>query len=141
MALLVILPDLAVMLVVAVLVTVCAVASPELSIVAAAVFEEVQVTESVRFVVFPFCRMPVAVNCVVWPEESELLVDVIETEARFAAVIVTVVEPLTPFRVALMVAVPLATPVTRPVELITAIVLSDEDQLAESVMVSVMPSS
>jgi hypothetical protein len=71
MALLVTLPDAAVMFVVAVLVTVCAVASPELSMVAVAVFEEVQVTESVRFTVFPFCRMPVAVNCAVCPEESD----------------------------------------------------------------------
>jgi len=54
MTLLVMLPDLAVMWVVSVLVTVSAVASPELSIVAAAVFEDVQVTESVRSTVFPF---------------------------------------------------------------------------------------
>lgn len=71
MTLLVMLPDLAVMLVVCVLVTVCAVASPELSIVAAVVFEDVQVTESVRSTVFPFWRMPVAVNCAVCPEESD----------------------------------------------------------------------
>jgi len=70
-ALLVMLPDLAVMFVVSVLVTVCAVASPELSMVAAAVFEDAQVTESVIFTVFPFCRMPVAVNCAVCPEESD----------------------------------------------------------------------
>jgi hypothetical protein len=48
------LPDLAVMFVVAVLVTVCAVASPALSIVAAVVFEDAQVTESVKSTVFPF---------------------------------------------------------------------------------------
>lgn len=109
--------------------------------VAAVVFEEVQVTESVRFVVFPFCRMPVAVHCAVWPEESELVVDVIEIEERFATVTVTVVEPLTPFRVALMVAVPVATPVTKPVEVTVTIVLSDVAQLAESVMASVAPLS
>jgi len=71
MALLVMLPDLAVTWVVSVLVTVCAVASPELSMVAAAVFDEVQVTESVRSSVFPFWRTPVAVNCAVWPDESD----------------------------------------------------------------------
>lgn len=141
MALLVIFPDLALMLVVELLVTVCAVARPELSMVTAVVFEEVQVTESVKFVVFPFCRMPVAVNCAVWPEESELLVDVIEMEERFATVTVTLVEPLIPLRVALTVAVPVATPVTRPVELTVAIVSSDVAQLAESVMVSVAPLS
>lgn len=64
-ALLEILPELAVIFVVVVVVTVFAVASPELSMVAAAVFEELQVTESVKFTVFPFWRMPVAVNCAV----------------------------------------------------------------------------
>jgi hypothetical protein len=42
------------MFVVSVLLTLFAVASPELSIVAAAVFEDVQVTESVKSVVVPF---------------------------------------------------------------------------------------
>jgi hypothetical protein len=64
-ALLVTLPDLAVIVVVDVLLTVCTVARPELSIVATDVFEDVQVTASVRFTVFPFWRTPVAVNCAV----------------------------------------------------------------------------
>jgi len=68
MALLVTLPDLAVMLAVSALVKVCAVASPALSMVAAVVFEDVQVTESVKFTVFPFWRVPVAVNGAVSPE-------------------------------------------------------------------------
>jgi hypothetical protein len=71
MALLVMLPDLAVILVVAVLVTVCAVAKPELSMVAADVFEDVQVAESVKLTVSPFWRVPVAVNCAVCPEEID----------------------------------------------------------------------
>lgn len=71
MALLVMLPDLAVMFVVAVLVAVWAVANPELSMVAAAVFEDVQVTESVMSTVFPFWRTPVAVNCAVCAEEID----------------------------------------------------------------------
>lgn len=140
-ALLVTLPEVAVIFVVDVVVTVCAVAKPELSIVAAEVFEEVQVTESVKSVVSPFWRRPVAVNCAVWPEESELLVVVIVIEERFAAVTVTVVEPVTPSSVALIVAVPVATPVTKPAELTVAMVLSDVDQLAESVIVSVTPLS
>lgn len=94
--LLVMLPDCAVMFVVWVLVTLCAVAKPELSIVAAVVLEDVQVTESVKSVVLPFCRMPIAVNCCVWPEEIDALVGVIEIDERFATVMVTVVEPLTP---------------------------------------------
>ena len=70
-ALLVMLPDLAVMFVVAVLEMVCAVASPALSIVAAVVFDDVQVTESVKSTVFPLWRMPVAVNWAVCPEEID----------------------------------------------------------------------
>jgi hypothetical protein len=141
MALLVTLPDLAVTFVVSVPVTVCAVASPELSMVAAAAFEDVQVTEPVKFTVFPFWRMPVAVNCAVCPEEIDRLADVMEIEDRFASVTVTVVEPLSPFNVALIVTVPDATPVTNPVELTVAMVLSDVDQLAESVTVSMVPLS
>jgi hypothetical protein len=52
--LLVMLPEVAVMFVVSVLLTLRAVAKPELSIVAAAVFEDVQVTELVRSTVVPF---------------------------------------------------------------------------------------
>ena len=70
-ALLVIVPDVAVIEVVSVLLTLCAVASPELSMVAAAVFEDLQVTESVRSTASPFCKMPVAVNCAVCPEERD----------------------------------------------------------------------
>lgn len=62
-------------------------------------------------------------------------------EDRFVTVTVTVVEPLRPFKVALIVAVPDATPVTSPVELTVAMVLSDVDQLAELVTVSVVPLS
>ena len=54
MVLLVTLPEAAVIFVVSVLVTLWPVASPELSIVAAAIFEDVHVTESVKSVVFPF---------------------------------------------------------------------------------------
>lgn len=64
-----------------------------------------------------------------------------EREDRFATVTVTVVEPLSPFNVAPIVAVPDATPVTSPVESTAAMVLSDVDQLAESVSVSVVPLS
>lgn len=82
-----------------------------------------------------------AVNCAVCPEESDWLFDVMEMEARLATVTVTVVEPLIPSKVALMVAVPVATAVTKPVELTVAMVLSDVAQLAESVIVSVAPLS
>ena len=123
------------------LVMVFAVASPELSIVATVVFDDVQVTEVVRSTVVPFWRVPIAVNCCVAAEEMDGLVGVIDIEDKFATVTFTVVEPLTPFRVALMVAVPEATPVTSPFEPTVAIVVSEVDQLAESVTVSVAPLS
>ena len=80
-------------------------------------------------------------NCAVCPEERDWLVAVMDMEARFATVTVTVVEPLSPFNVAVIVAVPAAPPVTSPVELTVAIDTSDEAQLAESVTVSVVPLS
>jgi hypothetical protein len=124
-----------------VLLTVSAVASPALSIVATAVFDDVQVTELVRSTVVPFCRVAMAENCFAAPEEIDGLVGVIEIDDKFATVTFTVVEPLRPFRVALMVAEPDATPVTSPVELAVAMAMSDDDQLAESVMVYVLPLS
>jgi hypothetical protein len=78
------------------------------------------------------------VYCCVAPEEIDWLAGVIEIDAKVATVTFTVVEPLTPPNVALMVADPEATPVTKPVELTVAMVISDEAQLAESVMVSVL---
>lgn len=80
-------------------------------------------------------------NCAVSPEVSESLVVVMVSVDRFATVTVTVVEPVTPSNVALIVADPDATPVTSPVELTVAMVLSDEDQLTEFVTVSVTPFS
>jgi hypothetical protein len=128
------------MLVVSVLLTVSAVARPELSIVATAVFDDVQVTELVKSVVVPSCRIPIAVNCWVEPEEIDGLVGVIEMDARFAVTTLTVVEPLIPSKVALMVADPEATPVTSPAELTVAIAMSEVDQLAELVIVPVLLS-
>jgi hypothetical protein len=126
------------MFVVSVLVTVSAVASPELSMVATAVFEDVQVTELVRSTVVAFCRMPTAVYCCVAPGAIDWLAGVIEIDARFATVTFTVVEPLTPASVALIVADPAATAVTNPVALTFAIATSDDAQLAESVIVCVV---
>lgn len=128
------------MFVVSVLLTVSAVARPELSIVATAVFDDAQVTELVKFTVVPSWRVPIAVNCCVAPEEIDALVGVMEMDVRFAVTTFTVVEPLIPSRVALMVADPDATPVTSPVALTVAIVMSEVDQLAELVIVSVLPS-
>jgi hypothetical protein len=80
------------------------------------------------------------VNCCVAPEEIDPLVGVMEMDVRFAVTTLTVVEPLIPSRVALIVADPDATPVTNPVALTVAIVISEVDQLEELVIVSVLPS-
>jgi hypothetical protein len=82
-----------------------------------------------------------AVYCWVAPEAIDWVAGVIEMDARFATVTFTVVEPLIAANVALMVADPEATPVTRPVEPTVAVATSDDDQLAESVIVAVLLSS
>jgi hypothetical protein len=82
--------------------------------------------------------MPTAVYCCVAPEEIDWVAGVIEMDAKFATVTFTVVEPLTPPNVALMVADPEDIPVTNPVELTVAVATSDDAQLAESVIVSVL---
>jgi hypothetical protein len=109
--------------------------------VAAIVFDEFHVTESVMSVVSPFCKIPVAVNCAVSPDEIDVVVEVISIETRLDDATVTVVEPLTPSKVALIVAEPAAMPVTRPVELTVAMLVSDDDHETESVTVLVAPSS
>jgi len=128
------------MFAVSVVLMVSAVARPELSIVATAMFDDAQVTELVKFTVVPSWRVPIAVNCCVAPEEIDPLVGVMEMDVRFAVTTLTVVEPLIPSRVALIVADPDATPVTNPVALTVAIVISEVDQLEELVIVSVLPS-
>ena len=60
-----------------------------------------------------------------------------EIEDRFATVTFTVVEPLIPASVALIVALPAEMPVTTPVEVTVATALFEVDQLAESVTVRV----
>lgn len=135
------LPDWAVMFVASVLLTVSAVANPELSIVATAVFEDVQVTALVKSTVVPSWRSPIASNCCVCPAEIEGLVGVTEMEFRFATVTVTLVEPLIAPEVALMVAVPSDMPFTKPFALTVATDVLDDVQLAESVRSFVLPSS
>lgn len=72
------------MLVVDVVVTVSAVATPLVLIVATAVFDEVQVAEFVRSTVEPFASSPVATKFVVPPDESTADVGLTEIETRFA---------------------------------------------------------
>jgi hypothetical protein len=138
--LLVIEPDVAVISVLWVELTLCAVARPLLLIVATLVLEDCHVTASVISTVLPSFSVPIALYCTVSPEEVESLVGATVMDRRFATVTVTLVEPLIVPEVAVTLTVPTATPVTRPVSEAVASASSEEDQLTELVMFLVLPS-
>jgi hypothetical protein len=71
------------------------VARPALVIVAADVFDEVQVTELVRSVVLLSEYVPVAWNCTVVPAGAEEFAGVTAMDTSVAAVTVSVVQPVT----------------------------------------------
>ena len=71
------------------------VASPLLAMVAAVVFDELQVTVPVRFWVLLSVYVPVAVNCCVFPAGMEACAGVTAIETNAAAATVSVVEPVT----------------------------------------------
>jgi hypothetical protein len=90
--------------------------------------EELQVT--VRPVTgLPDASSAVAVACVVWPTATEDELMLTETDAMTTFVTVTPTLPFTPSTVAVIVAEPAATAVTRPVEETVAIFASDVDQV------------
>jgi len=98
--------------------------------------EETQVTNAVRFWVVPSEKSPVAISCSLVPSAIAELGGAIVIDVSTAAVTVTVVAPDTPPRVAVIVALPIPVPVTRPgltVLSTVAIVSDDEIQLAEAV--------
>ncbi len=134
------LPELAVMLVVADEVRLCPVATPELEMVAALVFEDVQVTSSVTTEVLPSSKVAFATNAWVSPEVIDALLGVTAMDARLARVMLTLVAPLTDPDVAVIVAAPAATPLTRPELPTVAVFSSDVDQVAELVRFFVLPS-
>lgn len=81
---LLILPDVAMMCVVADDVRLCPVATPLLLMVAALVFEEVHVTPSVITAVLPSSNVAVATNACVSPEVIDALVGVTSIDLRLA---------------------------------------------------------
>jgi hypothetical protein len=107
-----------------------AVARPLLAIVARVVLEELQVTCVVIFWVVESEYVPVAVNC--WVLATAMLavagVTAIEDNVT-AAVTVRVAVPDLPLKAAVMVAVPAALAVARPLLTIVATVVLDEDQV------------
>jgi len=70
-------------------------AKPVLLIVATDVFEELHVTEFVRFWMLPSLYVPVAVNCCVAPFVIDGFAGVTAIEVSTAPVTVRVVEPVT----------------------------------------------
>ena len=132
-----ILPEVAVMVAVP---AATAVARPLLLTVATDVLDEVQVTCVVISWVVPSEYVPVAVNCWVVPAGMLGLAGVTDMEDRVAEVTVRVVLPRYSREVAVMVAVPAATAVARPLLLTVATDVLDELQVTCVVISWVVPS-
>jgi len=109
------------------------VASPPAVIVATEVVAEVHVTEPVKFCVELSLNVPVAVNCCVAPLAIDGLAGVTAIDCSAAPVTVNVVDPVTPFNVAEIVLVPVATPVAKPAALIVATDVVPEAHVTEPV--------
>ena len=111
-----------------------------LAIVAAVVFDDVQVTESVITTVLPSSKVPVAVKACVSPVVIDAVEGFTTMDRRLAIVTVAVVAPTIVPDVAVMLEVPAETPVTSPAVLTVATAVSDDAQVAELVMIFVLPS-
>jgi len=116
------------------------VARPCALMLAAAEFDDVQITVVVMSCVLLSLKVPVAVNCLVVPTAMVELAGVTAIETRVAAVTVRDAVPLTDPEVALMVAVPVPVLLANPVESMLATDVEDEDQVRE-VNNCVLPSS
>jgi hypothetical protein len=116
------------------------VAKPAVEMVATDEVEELQVTELVRFCGLPLLYVPVAVNCSVPPAEIDGFTGVTVIETRPVAETLRDAVPLILPDVAVMVALPLATPVARPEEFTVAMLVAEELQLADAVKSCVLLS-
>lgn len=115
-------------------------ASPALFTVVTEFAEEVQVAVLVKSCVVLLLYVPVAVNCCVEPAATEAVAGVTEIEVKVGGVTVRVVEPLIVPDLAVMVALPDATAVARPVLLlIVAADVFEELQVTEDVRFWVVP--
>src|SRR5689334_9130734 len=99
----------------------------ELTLATEVLFDDHVTTRPVRM--FPLASLSVAVSCTVWPACTLAEAGVTVTVATGAPATVMLAVPLFPSLVAVMVTVPAATPVTSPLLLTVAIVLSLDDQL------------
>lgn len=106
--------------------------------VAAVVFEELQVTEAVRSSVLLSENVPVALNCIVAPALSEAFAGATAIEVRAAPVTDTATLAVREPEEAWIVALPTPAPVAKPVGLIETIAGLDDVQVA-AVSGSVLP--
>lgn len=90
-------------------------AKPPDAIVAIFVFDELQITELVKFVVLPSVLVPIAVNCCVVPATIEGFAGVTAMDTRAGGTTVTNDAPSTRPWIAFTVTGPDAMPVARPV--------------------------
>ena len=116
------------------------VTSPVLLMVAAAGLEEVQRTDFERSCVLLSLKVPVAVNCRVVPTAVVELAGVTAIETKLALVTVSDAEPLMEPDVAVMVVVPVPTPVAKPELSTVATDVAGADQVTD-VKSCVLPSS
>jgi hypothetical protein len=116
------------------------VAKPAELIVAVAGVPDDQVAVLVRFCVLPSVYVPVAVNCSVVPGAIDGVAGVTAIDTSVATVVVSVADPLTEPDVAVMVAVPCATLVARPVGVMVATAGVLELHCREPLMFCVLPS-
>jgi hypothetical protein len=117
-----------------------AVASPVLSTVAAAVFDDVHVAESVRSAVVPSVKVPVAVNCSVRPSAMLGLAGVRAIDVRTAGLTVKVVAALIEPSVAVMVVEPVASAWATPALEMVATEAFADAQTTDVVRLAVDPS-
>ena len=117
-----------------------AVARPLLLTVTTNVFDELQVTCVVILKLVPSEYAPVAVNCWMNPVGMLELAGVTDMEERVAEITVRVVLPEISPEVAVMVAVPAATAVARPLLLTVAADVFDELQVTCVVISRLVPS-
>ena len=82
----------------------------------------------------PSLKLPTAVNCIRVCGAILGFAGNIEIETSVAVLTVSVVEPVTPLKVAAITLVPLLQPVASPVLLMIATLATDELQLATLVM-------
>jgi len=108
-----------------------AVARPEALMVAIAVFDELQATSAVRSWVALFDSVPVALNC--WLVPMAMLGAAGVTAMEVSVAEVSVVEPVTSPKAAVMVVEPAATAVARPEAVMVAAPVFDELQVTNVV--------